>query len=346
MANVKWSKLPGLFFCYIENFYRENGGDSSSLYQILGIPSHLSASEVYLDERQALVILDELRDLVKRDTFALELGVGIGITGFGSGSSAFISATTLGDAILVLERYSTLVVPWIHFKRHQKDEGAAEIECIVSVVDPRLKRYFLEMVVGALANGITSMVSKPVKVDRIDTEFSTSALDRYISTLLGGKVHYNSDRNSGTFSASNLEIKLNLGNAVTMREELASCEEELQLIQREESVTDRVCNLIYIFLKQSPSIVDISDRLHMTERTLRRQLKCEGAIYKDLLAEVRFSRAKYYLSKTHIQTAEIAELLGYKDTSNFRSAFRSWSKKSIKEWRECNSGSSVVPGGR
>jgi AraC-like DNA-binding protein len=63
----------------------------------------------------------------------------------------------------------------------------------------------------------------------------------------------------------------------------------------------------------------------MSESTLQRRLANEGCRYQQLLDQVRYRLAKEYLVGTTLPVAEIACLLGFSDTTNFRRAFKRWS---------------------
>ena len=73
-----------------------------------------------------------------------------------------------------------------------------------------------------------------------------------------------------------------------------------------------------------PSLDDVASRLAMSRRTLIRKLKTEGTSYQELLDGVRQELAAWYLLETTIAVEQIAERLGYQDTSNFSRTFRRW----------------------
>jgi AraC-like DNA-binding protein len=68
----------------------------------------------------------------------------------------------------------------------------------------------------------------------------------------------------------------------------------------------------------------LADELHMTSRTLRRRLDAEGTRFRLLQEEVRLALAEELLVIGGLTLEEIAERLGYGETSNFIHAFRRW----------------------
>ena len=55
--------------------------------------------------------------------------------------------------------------------------------------------------------------------------------------------------------------------------------------------------------------------------------------YHELLDDVRLRLAKDYLSSTELNAQEIAELLGYTESTNFRRAFTRWTKTTPQKYR-------------
>jgi AraC-like DNA-binding protein len=77
----------------------------------------------------------------------------------------------------------------------------------------------------------------------------------------------------------------------------------------------------------------IAARMNITSRTLRRRLQAEGTSFLALLADVRCTLAKQYLTTTRMTTEDIAEALGFSDAANFRHAFRRWTGRRPGEFR-------------
>jgi AraC-like DNA-binding protein len=68
-------------------------------------------------------------------------------------------------------------------------------------------------------------------------------------------------------------------------------------------------------------------------RTLNRRLHAEGTTFNALLSEIRYNVARQLLRDTHLQTADIALILGYAESASFNHAFRRWSATTATAWR-------------
>ncbi|GAB7536574.1 AraC family transcriptional regulator [Burkholderia sp. 3C] len=82
-----------------------------------------------------------------------------------------------------------------------------------------------------------------------------------------------------------------------------------------------------------PSMEAVAGALKMTSRTLRRRLDGEGTSYLAIVDDVRCSLAIEYLKTTKMSTEDVAMLIGFSDTANFRRALKRWTGKGPGEIR-------------
>lgn len=68
----------------------------------------------------------------------------------------------------------------------------------------------------------------------------------------------------------------------------------------------------------------VARALHVSVRTLNRQLQGEGTSFKSLLDDTRCKLAGTYLSDEHISLTQIAFMLGFSEPSAFTRAYRRW----------------------
>jgi AraC-like DNA-binding protein len=73
--------------------------------------------------------------------------------------------------------------------------------------------------------------------------------------------------------------------------------------------------------------------LHVSPRTLHRQLKEEGASLQALKDEVRRQRALELLLRTDRPIKQVAEAAGFRNEKSFMRAFRAWTGESPAEFR-------------
>jgi len=85
--------------------------------------------------------------------------------------------------------------------------------------------------------------------------------------------------------------------------------------------------------ERSHSAEALAGLLHVSARTLHRQLKEEGASLQQLKDEVRLERAKDLLYRTGKPVKQVAAAVGFRNEKSFARAFRQWAGMSPGEFR-------------
>ncbi len=92
--------------------------------------------------------------------------------------------------------------------------------------------------------------------------------------------------------------------------------------------------LIDLLPSGQPTQTQVANALHMSVRNLQRRLQGEGSSFKQLLEETRRELAAVYIRQTHRSIGEITYLLGFSEPSNFTRAFRRWTGRTPKGFRQ------------
>lgn len=82
-----------------------------------------------------------------------------------------------------------------------------------------------------------------------------------------------------------------------------------------------------------PSLGHVAKRLGTSARTLQRRLNELGAVYGDLVDDLRRTAALGYLEDRELALGEIAYLLGFGEQSSFTRAFKRWTGRTPIEHR-------------
>jgi AraC-like DNA-binding protein len=85
--------------------------------------------------------------------------------------------------------------------------------------------------------------------------------------------------------------------------------------------------------QQAHSAEGVAALLHVSTRTLHRQLKEEGASLQELKDEVRLARASDLLLRTARPIKQVAAAVGFRNEKSFARAFRAWTGTTPGEFR-------------
>lgn len=101
-------------------------------------------------------------------------------------------------------------------------------------------------------------------------------------------------------------------------------ETELDLLGQTLASTRVRTEIARILHLGEPRREDVAARLHLTDRTLQRRLQAESVCYQQLLDDTRRELALQYLANERHSIADVADRLGFSDTSNLFRACKRW----------------------
>ena len=99
---------------------------------------------------------------------------------------------------------------------------------------------------------------------------------------------------------------------------------------------DLIMRVRQIILEQNNELWDedtVAQRLNITSRTLRNQLRRAGTHYQSILDSLRKQISQDDLLHSTLNIEEIAEHVGYSDARSFRRAFKKWTGQTPVEYR-------------
>ena len=103
--------------------------------------------------------------------------------------------------------------------------------------------------------------------------------------------------------------------------------------RRDRLLVQRVRQTLATHAQQTHSAEALAALLHVSPRTLHRQLKEEGATLQGLKDEVRQARAIELLNRTDRPIKQVAEAAGFQNEKSFIRAFKGWTGQSPAEFR-------------
>ena len=104
--------------------------------------------------------------------------------------------------------------------------------------------------------------------------------------------------------------------------------------RRDRLLVQQVRQVLVAHPHQTHNADGLAALLHVSQRTLHRQLKEEGASLQALKDEVRRDRASDLLLRTTHPIKQVAEAAGFQSEKSFMRAFRRWTGQSPTEFRQ------------
>ena len=260
------------------------------------------------------------------------LGMQMKLSSHGFIGLAAMTAKNVQEALDIAQRFTRLRMSAINLRLEVVGEQAS------LYIDQTSPDYFLgEVAVFALLVGLAQMgmaaTGKQLE-GRADTRFARPDYFGHFAHLLSGPVHFNQPCNRLVFAATYLQLPLVMSDPVAAQLAREQCERELAALGERSSVVQQVRSLIYSEAAGFHSVEQVAEQLHMSERTLKRQLAQQGTTYSDILEELRRQKATQLLGQRELSIDHIAERLNYSDVANFTRAFKRWTGQTPGQFRK------------
>lgn len=247
---------------------------------------------------------------------------------------AFFAALSSPDGLTALQRFSkykSLIGP-VKVEIHEKDDEVAVNYAYQSSHLPLPRMLLLQeqlLLLSILRTGTgTSVLPR-----RVSSPYDYGAVLENEVGILPQK----SQRNFLVLSKADLEKTFITENNVMWYYLEPSLNR--QLAQEEKSGSHFTQTLQTELLSAIPSgqfsLAAVAERLGLSVRTLQRQLAAEKTTFKEEVLRIQKSMAFSYLDLS-MSVDEIAYLVGYSETSSFLRAFKNWTGKTLKQYRETN----------
>ncbi len=279
-----------------------------------------------------LITLETAVTLAGDPTLALRLGQQIGIESYGTFGFALLSCATLRESIELLLRYGKVFFNpgWLS---QDHDKGLL-LRLDLNRGTPAQQQIVAELCFSQLASIGNSLFRRHLEGAQISFSYAKPAHASSYKMILGAEVTFDSEHSELFLPTHVLETAVktaNISDHVVFHQQ---CEEMLLGLDRVGKTTADVRQLLIQSAGDFLTIEQVAERLHISQRTLRRRLKAESTNFRSTLDEIRDLLAKEYLAKTELTVAEIAHLLEYSETVNFRRAFVRWNGITPNNYRQ------------
>lgn len=277
---------------------------------------------------EELSVINNLINTLSAHTAGLGLITGFShqLTTYGILGYALMSSATGLEAMQLVQRYLALTYTFVKINFQQEND-----KCIINFTEPvgltnELQRFILERAMAATLRVISDIYEGSFQLDTFNLKYPEPehCLVNIPNEYLGATIQFNQKENNLKFNSSQLLYALPHANPNTA----AMCERLCMELITQRHTTFTTTMVVRDFLMNAPSgtllnINDISNKLNMSERTLKRRLQNENISFRILQNESLHRRADVLLAKD-INLSQIAEILGFSDLSTFSQAYKRW----------------------
>jgi len=273
--------------------------------------------------RQKLTIFDNIIRITNQPEMGLLAGSKAQFSDFGFYGYAVISSETMLEAIELGFKYIRLAGPVLR-KKFSLIDGKGLFEAYDLLDLGPLLPFCTEYWFASINALCSEALGKPFPNTLIRMPFPEPDHAHLYESIFGCPIEYNADSIQWFFDADVLNEPVPHANPVTVKMCIQSCDDMLKTLENPNNIGQKISGFLLESTGQLPDIEEVSSRLNMSSRHLRRQLKDEGTSFQQILDETRLAMAKQYLKQTELTVDEIASRIGFSEGSNFRVAFKKW----------------------
>ncbi|MBF6022419.1 AraC family transcriptional regulator [Lysobacter niastensis] len=299
----------------------------------LGPAEFSGDNAAYLSYRQACQIIRRAMRSLPIQGSGLALGVRQNIGHFGLLGLAMLTAPDFGQALRLGVQYAPITGAMMELDLDDAGDGGVGFIAFMRSPDAELEPFLCEELFASslmLCRGLLGPEFRPRVVELAYP--APDYADDY-AALFDCAVRFACARNRVVIDASWLRSPMPAHNSASAQQVLALCDEQMPADESRSEIVAVVERLLRMHLADNPRLVDIADNLHLTERTLRRQLRAAQTSFTELHDRVRTESARALLADHSLSIAHVGAAVGFRDAREFRRAFKRWTGVAPREMR-------------
>ncbi|MCE9650347.1 MAG: AraC family transcriptional regulator [Parvibaculum sp.] len=300
------------------------------------------AQDSAMEDAEFYKLCEEAIALARDPTLALRFGAALHLGSHGLLGNALMSCRTLRQAAEFLVQHNPVRTAQGSI-RFAFDQDNAVLSMMPGVELAGAPNFLVEAFFAAAVTAITELTGLELAGCRVEFSFRAPLPEEEYSRLLGMPVSFGKSANRLIGPRDAVDLPLVAAGNVVADMYVRQCGKLLRDQGRAENYAAEVRRVLLNARGEIASEYEVASRLHMSGRTLRRRLSCEGTSFREILDEARNEIARGYLRETRLSIAEVGGLLGFEDAANFRRAFRRWNGCSPQCFRETSVDSGFAP---
>ena len=297
-------------------------------------------TETSLDELDTIDISDAIQVVKNINRYSYTpnwpviLGNHLGIATHGPVGYAAVSAPTIGKAL-------STFVEWFHIRSEcytstiSEGDESFEIRIGDTSGDEAYKSFFFESFMRAFEVLIGLLLGQP-QTGKTHLYFEARAEDRkhLMAAVYDSNLHFGAEHNKLIIPKSIWYQPSPLSDQDSYQLNCRKCQQRLEKIEQKNRLDIAVRNILRHHIdnrimsnndaQHLPSLKQVCEALHHSERTLIRKLRQLDTSYKQILETERMFFSDKLLKDARYTVFDIADILGYTESASFCRAFKSW----------------------
>lgn len=295
----------------------------------------------YLSYREACLVIQRALDSLPGEGHGLALGSRQTFAEFGLIGLAMMTAPDFGEALRVGMRYAPITGAMLDLAVDEHDPEGLAVSLRMRTREPTIEAYLCEEFIASCLMLCRSLLGPGFRAARVDLGYRAPAYaDRY-AEVLDAPVRFARDDTRVVIAREWLAQPMPAANPESARQIQALCRAQMPSQQPPAGIVASLQQRIALHVADNPRLTDLAADLHLTERTLRRQLNAAGTSFRELHDRAREAAARELLQDPRRPLAQVAAATGFRDVRDFRRAFKRWTGRLPRDARAGGPGAGV-----
>lgn len=270
---------------------------------------------------QFTVMLKKLALYMRDPAIALSIAQCVNTANLGILGYLLHACDTLGEALVRLQRYGKLIINDMDHIRLAQVNTNMEIQWPDIAAGEQL---IMEFGMAVMRQFSLQLAGRPLQLNYVHLMHELVGDAAPYESFFGCQVYFNQPLNLMSFPASNLDIPIEKPDKALLEILQQQAEEALKNLPSVDVFLQQAQRQLMDLCQQGePSLMQLADRLHLSQRTLQRRLAQYDLSFQQLLDDVRQQLCRQYLQQ-QVSLSDIAQLIGYSDQSAFTRAYKRW----------------------
>jgi len=335
-ARLAAAVIPTNMLCHLVQLARERGMDSTPWFKGMRLDlQEIDDPATRVSYRQASEIVARALTALARPDLGLVVGCRQDVGNFGLLGLAMKTAETFGEAVLLGMTYQRTTGALLDIDADTGTAGEVVMTARAPVAVPAILPFLCEEMFASSLMVARELIGPEFRPLRLELAYRAPAyVDRY-AELFQCELLFDRPCNAMVIDSQWMSLKFPTYNAVNARQVLELCRRRLADIASPQSeLAATVERFLRQHVRENPPLSAIAGVMHLSERTLRRQLAADGISFSRLHDRIRTERALELLHDHNLTISQVGTGIGFADAREFRRAFKRWTGHTPSEARE------------
>lgn len=291
-------------------------------------------------DQQGFISLAQFRTLVlnalqltQKPWLGVEMAKQLQVSVHGALGYGAVAAPTVKDAFKLIEQAMTTRISLLGFEYIETNVGARfHVDEFVPLA--ALSQVVYPMLIGAFCDIIEKTTGSHAQQVKVFLPYPQPAwFEQYQIQFPQLTFTFDNESFYIDIPASLLSMHSLTADNFAYRNAQRECLQLLKSKERGGALSEQIKRRLFSMSPMTPQQTQISQDLGISVRTLIRKLKMENTSFQKIIDEVRTELACWELQNTEQPIDDIADRVGFVDTSNFSRVFKRWMGTTPSQFR-------------